>query len=93
MSTSPPNPPGSTSSLNNGPSHHWSWPIIPAGVQANSMASSERDSWLTLPATFEHVFWTGEKELWQAVVNEVQYQEADAPGRDSRGTARTQGLN
>jgi putative transcriptional regulator len=29
------------------------------------------DSWLTLPATSEHVFWTGEKELWKAVVNEL----------------------
>jgi putative transcriptional regulator len=29
------------------------------------------DSWLTLPATIEHVFWTGEKELWKAVVNQV----------------------
>jgi putative transcriptional regulator len=30
------------------------------------------DSWLTLPATIEHVFWTGEKELWNVVVNQVQ---------------------
>src|SRR4051812_44936536 len=29
------------------------------------------DSWLTLPAKDEHVFWTGEKELWKVVVNEV----------------------
>jgi putative transcriptional regulator len=29
------------------------------------------DSWTTLPATPEHVFWSGEKELWQAVVNQV----------------------
>jgi putative transcriptional regulator len=27
------------------------------------------DSWLTLPATAEHVFWTGEKDLWKVVVN------------------------
>jgi|SRR5262245_617222 putative transcriptional regulator len=32
----------------------------------------DRDSWLTLPATFEHVFWTGEKDLWKVVVNEVK---------------------
>ena len=31
-----------------------------------------RDSWLTLPATFDHVFWTGEKELWNVVFNQVQ---------------------
>jgi putative transcriptional regulator len=29
------------------------------------------DSWITLPATADHVFWTGEKELWKAVVGEV----------------------
>jgi putative transcriptional regulator len=29
------------------------------------------DSWITLPATAEHVFWTGEKDLWKAVVSEV----------------------
>jgi putative transcriptional regulator len=29
------------------------------------------DSWLTLPARPEHVFWTGEKELWKVVVNQV----------------------
>ena len=30
------------------------------------------DSWLTLPATADHVFWTGEKELWKVVVNQVR---------------------
>jgi putative transcriptional regulator len=29
------------------------------------------DSWLTLPAQREHLFWEGEKELWKVVVNEV----------------------
>jgi putative transcriptional regulator len=29
------------------------------------------DSWLTLPATIDHVFWTRDKELWKVVVNEV----------------------
>jgi putative transcriptional regulator len=29
------------------------------------------DSWLTLPAKSEHVFWPGDKELWKVVVNEV----------------------
>jgi putative transcriptional regulator len=29
------------------------------------------DSWLTLPATPDRVFWTGEKNLWKVVVNEV----------------------
>jgi putative transcriptional regulator len=29
------------------------------------------DSWLTLPAQVEHVFWRGEKDLWKVVVNEV----------------------
>jgi putative transcriptional regulator len=29
------------------------------------------DSWLTLPAASEHVFWAGEKELWKVVVNQV----------------------
>jgi len=29
------------------------------------------DSWLTLPATFDYVFWSGEKDLWKVVVNEV----------------------
>jgi putative transcriptional regulator len=31
-----------------------------------------RDSWITLPATIDNVFWTGEKELWKVVVNQVQ---------------------
>jgi putative transcriptional regulator len=29
------------------------------------------DSWITLPATADHVFWTGEKDLWKVVVSEV----------------------
>jgi putative transcriptional regulator len=29
------------------------------------------DSWVTLPATSEHVFWAGERELWHVVVSEV----------------------
>lgn len=29
------------------------------------------DSWLTLPAKVEHVFWAGVKDLWKVVVNEV----------------------
>jgi putative transcriptional regulator len=29
------------------------------------------ESWLTLPATAEHVFWTGAKDLWDVVVNAV----------------------
>jgi putative transcriptional regulator len=29
------------------------------------------DSWITLPATSEHVFWTGEKELWNVLVSQV----------------------
>jgi putative transcriptional regulator len=29
------------------------------------------DSWLTLPALSDHVFWTGEKDLWKVVVNQV----------------------
>ena len=37
-----------------------------------------RDSWLTLPATFDHVFWTGEKELWKVVVNQVQVRKLTA---------------
>jgi putative transcriptional regulator len=32
----------------------------------------KRDSWLTLPATPKQVFWTGEKELWNAVWSEVR---------------------
>jgi len=32
-----------------------------------------RDSWLTLPASIDHVFWTGEKELWKVVVNQVHF--------------------
>ena len=31
-----------------------------------------RDSWLVLPATFEHVFWSGEKELWNVALNQVK---------------------
>jgi putative transcriptional regulator len=31
-----------------------------------------KDTWLTLPATFDHVFWTGQKELWKAAVSQVQ---------------------
>jgi putative transcriptional regulator len=29
------------------------------------------DSWTTLPATSEHVFWEGTKDLWKVVVNEI----------------------
>jgi putative transcriptional regulator len=29
------------------------------------------DSWITLPATRDHVFWTGERDLWKVVVSEV----------------------
>jgi putative transcriptional regulator len=29
------------------------------------------DSWLTLPAKAEHVFWHGKKDLWKVVVNQV----------------------
>jgi putative transcriptional regulator len=36
------------------------------------------NSWLTLPATFDHVFWAGEKELWNAVVNQVRARELTA---------------
>jgi putative transcriptional regulator len=28
-------------------------------------------SWLTLPATIDHVFWTEDAELWNVVVNQV----------------------
>jgi putative transcriptional regulator len=31
----------------------------------------DEGSWLSLPATPEHVFWSGEKELWKVVVSEV----------------------
>ncbi len=29
------------------------------------------DSWVTLPATSEYLFWTGERDLWKVVVGEV----------------------
>ena len=29
------------------------------------------DSWLTLPATAEHIFWAGSKELWHVAVNAI----------------------
>jgi putative transcriptional regulator len=29
------------------------------------------DSWLTIPASTEHVFWDGEKELWDVVVRAI----------------------
>jgi putative transcriptional regulator len=29
------------------------------------------DSWLTLPATIDYVFWEGEKDLWDVVVKAV----------------------
>jgi putative transcriptional regulator len=29
------------------------------------------DSWLTLDASSDHVFWKGEKDLWKVVVNEI----------------------
>ncbi len=29
------------------------------------------DSWFTLPATIDHVFWDGEKDLWDVVVKAV----------------------
>jgi putative transcriptional regulator len=31
----------------------------------------ERDSWKTLPARAEHVFWTGEDDLWEASIGAV----------------------
>jgi len=31
----------------------------------------EEDSWLTLPATPEYVFWAEDKDLWKVPVNEV----------------------
>ena len=31
----------------------------------------DEDYWLTLPATSEHVFWAGDKDLWKVLVNEV----------------------
>jgi putative transcriptional regulator len=37
-----------------------------------------RDSWLTMPATFDHVFWTGKRDLWRFVVNQVQAQKLTA---------------
>jgi putative transcriptional regulator len=37
-----------------------------------------RDSWLTLPATIDHVFWAGEKELWKVVINQVQVRKLTA---------------
>jgi putative transcriptional regulator len=30
----------------------------------------EANSWLIVPATFDHVFWMNEKELWKVVVNQ-----------------------
>jgi putative transcriptional regulator len=29
------------------------------------------DSWTALPATCDHVFWTGQKDLWKVLVGEV----------------------
>jgi putative transcriptional regulator len=37
-----------------------------------------RNSWLTLPATIDHIFWTGEKELWRFVVNQAQVRKLTA---------------
>jgi putative transcriptional regulator len=31
----------------------------------------ERDSWKTLPARAEHVFWTGENDIWEASMGAV----------------------
>jgi putative transcriptional regulator len=28
----------------------------------------DRDSWLTLPASHEHIFWTGRGDLWKAAI-------------------------
>jgi putative transcriptional regulator len=30
------------------------------------------NSWLVLPATFDHVFWSGDKELWNVAINQVK---------------------
>jgi putative transcriptional regulator len=27
----------------------------------------DRESWLTLPATLQHIFWSGDEDLWQVV--------------------------
>lgn len=32
----------------------------------------EEDSWLSMPARPEHVFWTEDKDLWKTVVQEIQ---------------------
>jgi putative AlgH/UPF0301 family transcriptional regulator len=31
----------------------------------------DEDSWLTLPASSEHIFWMEENDLWKALVSEV----------------------
>ena len=43
------------------------------------------DSWVTLPATTDHVFWTAEKDLWKTAVSAVNAQKlADFLGLKSR---------
>lgn len=48
----------------------WSSPITPAGT-GQLEGEFTRDSWLTLPALPEHVFWPGERELWNVVLSKV----------------------
>ncbi len=41
-------------------------------------AEIRADSWLSLPATFDHIFWKGLAELWNVVVNQVRVRELTA---------------
>ena len=31
----------------------------------------DRDSWITLPATADHVFWNGDRDVWKVVMSQV----------------------
>jgi len=44
------------------------------------------DSWLTLPARDDYVFWVGEKDLWKVVVNQVNA--GSSPSSSSSATCR-----
>ncbi len=38
----------------------------------------DRDSWLTLPASSEHVFWTGRGELWKSAIRAINARKLSA---------------
>ena len=68
------------------PNHYGLGPVLPCAHNRQLLANYSGwapgqlegefnwDSWITLPADLEHVFWTGERDLWNVVVSKVNAQ-------------------